>query len=84
MSIALFCTILLSSPLGGVLWQIHDMHNGFIPNNDEIWRKINKGIAWGFMYSWLIVLLSIPLNLIGLVVGYASLNKLSKHTRNRN
>jgi H+/Cl- antiporter ClcA len=33
MTVAILLTIVISSPLGGILWQIHDMQHGFIPEN---------------------------------------------------
>jgi peptidoglycan biosynthesis protein MviN/MurJ (putative lipid II flippase) len=79
---AMLLTIVISSPFGGMLWQIHDMQHGFIPDN--YLGKICQGISWGLAYGWLIVLLSIPMNLIGFTVGYIMLPLLAKHSRIRN
>ncbi|PSB55665.1 hypothetical protein [Chamaesiphon polymorphus] len=81
-AIVMLLTIVISSPFGGMLWQIHDMQHGFMPQN--YLGKIFQGISWGLAYGWLIALLSIPMNLVGLTVGYFSLDRLEKHSSIRN
>jgi hypothetical protein len=82
MTVAMLMSVIISSPFGGILWQIHDSKHGFMPDN--YLGKIYEGIRWGFECGWLIVLLSVPMNLVGLTVGYATLHRLaksSKHSR---
>ncbi|AFY93353.1 hypothetical protein [Chamaesiphon minutus] len=81
-AMVMLLTIVISSPFGGVLWQIHDMQHGFIPEN--YLGKILQGMSWGLQYGWLIVLLSTPMNLIGFTVGYIVLARLAKRSRTRN
>ncbi len=76
MTVAMMITLVIASPFGGMLWQIHDMQHGFIP--DYYPAKIFQGMIWGFEYGWLIAILSFPMNLVGLTTGYATLHWLSK------
>jgi H+/Cl- antiporter ClcA len=80
MTVVMIATIVGSSPIGGILWHIHDMQHGFIPAG--IVSKIVEGAIGGLIIGWLIVLLSMPLNLIGVVIGYISLHLLSKSPKN--
>jgi hypothetical protein len=76
MTLAMLVTIVISSPLGGILWQIHDMQHGFIPENYQ--HKLAQGIAWGLELGLPIAVLSVPMNLVGLTIGYLVLNRLAK------
>jgi hypothetical protein len=62
-------TIIMSSPLGGMLWHYYDMEAGFFPQN-WLEKIIIQGSIWGFELGWLIVFLSIPYNIIGSVICY--------------
>ncbi len=63
-------TILISSPLGGILWQYHDIMEGYWPGPYG-WKKLFvKGPLWGLSGGWLIILFSIPYSYVGAVVGY--------------
>lgn len=62
-------TILLSSPLGGMLWHYHDMSAGYFPEN-WIAKMISKGSLMGLEFGFIIVALSAPYNLFGLVISY--------------
>lgn len=79
MTVAMLLTIVISSPFCGMLWQIHDMQAGFIPDN--YLGKIWQGVSWGLEYGWLIALLSIPMNLVGFTIGYMTLNWLAQMSR---
>lgn len=63
-------TILVASPLGGVLWVIHDMQAGYFTEGSRFWRDIGWGALEGIRCGWLIILLSVPYNLLGVVAGY--------------
>lgn len=65
-------TVGLSSPLGGLLWEWHDMQAGYFPAD---WARVLllHGARDGLRLGWLIVLLSIPYNLLGLLVCYGLL-----------
>ncbi len=60
-------TTLISSPFGGILWFYHDMQAGYFPTN-WIDRMTSNGISMGLSIGWLIIVLSIPYNILGLVV----------------
>ena len=64
-------TIFAASIPGGVLWKIHDMQAGFFTKGARFWDDLLWGASAGLQVGWLIVLLSLPYNVIGLVVGYA-------------
>jgi hypothetical protein len=63
-------SILIASPVGGVLWVFHDMQAGFIPEGTHFWNDIAWGAVTGASTGWVVVLLSAPYNIIGLIVGY--------------
>lgn len=62
-------TIIVSSPFGGMLWFYHDMQAGYFP---KAWaeRLIEHGFTMGLETGWLIILLSFPYNLIGIVFSF--------------
>lgn len=61
--------VLFSSPLGGALYFYHDMQAGYFP---EDWGRVllTRGVGWGGEGGWLIVLLSFPYNVLGVVVCF--------------
>jgi hypothetical protein len=63
-------SIALASPAGGVLWVIHDMQAGYFPEDSRFWDAIGWGAVEGMTTGWLVILLSIPYNILGFVVGY--------------
>ncbi|MBO2007609.1 hypothetical protein [Hymenobacter negativus] len=65
-------TVVVSAPLGGMLWEWHDMQAGYFPSN---WGRILllNGFGDGLALGWLIVLLSVPYNVLGLLVCYGLL-----------
>jgi hypothetical protein len=81
MTITMLLAIIIASPFGGMLWHIHDMQHGFVPEN--YLSKVLGGIIEGLEFGWLIALLSIPINLVGFAIGYLSLDRLSKSTPKR-
>jgi hypothetical protein len=52
-----------------MLWFYHDMQAGYFPAN---WtnRMVSNGISMGLSTGWLIIMLSIPYNILGLVAAY--------------
>ena len=62
-------TVGLASPLGGMLWYWHDMRAGYFPA-DWLPPLLLQGSREGLMIGWLIVLLSVPYNVLGLLVSY--------------
>ena len=70
-------TIVLSSPFGGMLWHFHDMQAGWFPKN---WiDKLLGGFTEGLGIGWLLILLSFPYNIIGVVIAYFLTDYGSKH-----
>ena len=65
----IFATLLVSSIPGGILWTIHDMQAGFVPSGHRFWDDLFRGAANGLRFGWLILALSIPYNLVGMVLG---------------
>ncbi|WP_297227720.1 hypothetical protein [uncultured Desulfovibrio sp.] len=59
---------LLASPLGGMLWHLHDMLTGYFPNS-WLEKLLLDGALEGAGLGWLIVLLSVPFNLICAILG---------------
>ena len=68
-AVIILITIILSSPFGGMLWHFHDMQAGFFPNQ-WLWKLISDGLVMGFQYGWLIIALSIPYTIFGMVICY--------------
>lgn len=62
-------TILISSPFGGMLWHYYDMKAGYFPLN-WILKMIKNGFSQGFEVGWLIILLSVPYNILGIIACY--------------
>jgi hypothetical protein len=62
-------TMIISFPFGGMLWMYHDMQAGYFPTN-WVEKMIRHGIASGLSTGWLIISLSLPYNLLGVVVAY--------------
>jgi hypothetical protein len=62
-------TVLVSSPIGGMLWELHDMLAGYFPPA-ALSKIITQGTAWGLKYGWAILLSSTPYNIIGCILCY--------------
>lgn len=65
-------TVVISAPLGGMLWHWHDMQAGYFPT-DWVRILLLRGLRDGLTLGWLIVLLSVPYNALGLLVCYVLL-----------
>lgn len=67
--IIVLLTMAWSAPLGGMLWYWHDMQAGYFPAH---WRRIllTEGSRDGLAVGWLVVLLSVPYNMLGVIVCY--------------
>ncbi|MEZ5647993.1 MAG: hypothetical protein R3E60_03440 [Alphaproteobacteria bacterium] len=63
-------TILLASIPGGMLWVIHDMAAGHFLTGLHLYRYLAWGAVTGLKVGWLIILLSVPYNILGAVIGY--------------
>jgi len=64
-------TVLVASVPGGVLWKIHDMQAGFFTTGARFWSDLLWGASTGLQAGWLVIALSLPYNIIGLILGYA-------------
>ena len=68
-------SLVLACPLGGMLWHFHDMQAGFIPS---FWqRKLLRGFSEGLQLGPWLILLSIPFNIISLIVGYFATDRVN-------
>ncbi len=70
-------TPLLASPLGGMLWHLHDMLAGYFPSS---WQEklLLDGALEGAEIGWLIVLLSFPYNVICALLGIRGTRRLAQ------
>ncbi len=62
-------TMIISSPVGGVLWHYHDMKAGFFPDH-WISKLIHKGLPHGLFVGWLVIKLSLPYNILGSILCF--------------
>jgi hypothetical protein len=62
-------TVIVSSPFGGMLWHYYDMKAGYFPTN-WVGKMAGLGFEWGLEIGWLVVVLSIPYNIIGSIGCY--------------
>jgi len=69
-------TIFVASVPGGILWKIHDMQAGYFTEGARFWRDLWWGAKEGLLVGWFVMLISIPYNLIGIVIGTLLLHKL--------
>jgi len=52
------------------MWVIHDMQAGYFTEGSRFWTSIRWGAWEGIKGGWLVILLSIPYNLLGSIAGY--------------
>lgn len=72
-------TIIVASFPGGMLWSWHDMQAGFVPT---YWpRKIMSQGLMGLQLGWLVICLSFPFNVCGLVAGIFVTDRVEKKLR---
>ena len=67
-------TIFVASIPGGILWKIHDMQAGFSTTGSRFWSDLLWGAATGLQTGWLVIALSLPYNVFGVIIGYAVTN----------
>jgi hypothetical protein len=63
-------SLVIASVPGGILWSIHDMQAGYFPEGDRFWHALGDGASMGLHVGWLVIALSIPYNIAGLIVGF--------------
>jgi hypothetical protein len=68
--VIMFLTVIIAFIPGGVLWSIHDMQAGFFPLGNLFWSKLQYDATLGLRFGWIIIVGSIPFNLIGLILGF--------------
>ena len=71
-ALVLLLTVLLGSALGGALWSLHDMQAGFFPPSERLWQHVGWGVASGLQVGWLVLLLSLPFNVLCLPAFYGA------------
>jgi hypothetical protein len=74
---AIGLTIVVASIPGGILWKIHDMQAGYFTQGERFWEDLLWGARQGLMLGWLVILASIPYNLIGIGIGALILHRLA-------
>jgi hypothetical protein len=57
-------SLIVASVPGGILWAIHDIQAGFVPQPSILRENLIWAGTTGLVLGWLIVLLSIPYNII--------------------
>jgi hypothetical protein len=75
---AIVLTIVVASVPGGILWKIHDMQAGYFPQGTRFWEDLIWGAKEGLMVGWLVIVVSMPYNLLGLGIGVLVLHRLPK------
>lgn len=78
----IFLTILISSPLGGMLWHLHDMLTGYFPKK-WLWKIIRYGFREGLQMGWLIIVFSVPYNIIGIFTGFFIIRTVSDFSKEK-
>lgn len=69
-SLGVALVILVASPIGGMLWVIHDMQAGYFTEGARFRDDLMWGALEGLRSGWLVILLSMPYNIFGLIAGY--------------
>lgn len=67
-------SVVIASAPGGVLWSVHDMQAGYFPTGERFWQALVWGATTGLQTGWLIIAISFPFNVLGLIVGYFIMN----------
>jgi hypothetical protein len=76
-------TVIISSCLGGMLWEFHDMQAGFFPSRERMIAAFEDGAETGLWVGPILTALSFPLNLVSLIVGFWAPIRLSSWLRDR-
>lgn len=67
----IIAALLAASVPGGMLWKIHDMQAGYFTTGERFLNDLAWGATKGLLVGWLIIVSSIPYNILGLILGYA-------------
>lgn len=73
---AIGLTIAVASVPGGILWKIHDMQAGYFPQGTRLWVDLLWGAKEGLMVGSLVIVASIPYNILGVGLGVLVLHRL--------
>lgn len=65
----MLATVVISSPFGGLLWVYYDIQSGFVPETTVLIHNLTWGAVEGLKLGWIIVGISIPYNILGIVIG---------------
>lgn len=68
--LVILATIIGASIPGGILWAVHDMAAGHFLTGTRLVNYLGLGAWRGLQVGWLIILLSVPYNLFGLIIAY--------------
>lgn len=72
-------SLLISCAFAGILWNVHDMRAGYFPRFEIMMNTFwSHGILWGIMLGPIVILTSLPLNLIGFIIAYLIAYKVQK------
>jgi uncharacterized membrane protein len=63
-------SVAVSSVLGGLLYELHDMQAGYFPDRDIMINHFQRGAWWGLSLGPIIVAFSVPLNICALLLAY--------------
>lgn len=63
-------TVVLASPLGGIMWTLHDMQAGYFLEGYRFYSALWQGACVGLCVGWIIILGSMPYNLFGILAGW--------------
>jgi hypothetical protein len=80
MLLIIILTVTISSPLGGMLWHLHDMLAGHFPKK-WLWRIIRYGYREGIQFGWFIIILSVPYNIVGTIASFFIMKTISEFPR---
>jgi hypothetical protein len=71
-------TALVSSIAGGMMWKLHDMMAGYFTTGTQFINDLLWGAKMGLKLGWIILLRSIPYNIIMLAAGMALIDILAR------
>ena len=75
---AVALAVVVASGPGGVLWAALDMAAGYVPEGPAFWRHLRWGAGAGLRVGWLVALLSVPYNIVGVAFGVWALDRAGR------
>jgi hypothetical protein len=61
---SIMVTVFICSPLGGLLWVLHDMQAGYFLTGERLQEYFLWGAKEGFLVGWKMIIFSMPYNII--------------------